>query len=263
MSSSVMSIPQEVPGQSSPAFGGFSTAPSGSGPARNEMPTAPLGIGDARLLPLVQASVSQTTWAAYGPRRPVVWLIGHSYIYWAAQRAAHRPGGRTLGFRDLEVHWKGVKGLRWAEVLSQAIEVGRTVSSPVVLVIHAGGNDLCVLRLNELLIIIRSDLERLPGFFNEVVLVWSEIVSRVKWQGARDAAAMERARRTVNARTSRFVRSKGGVVVRHRQLEGDNRRLMISDGTHLNDIGLDIFLSGLQDGVEQALYILGGGRSSV
>ena len=62
---------------------------------------------------------------------------------------------------------------------------------------------------------------------------------------------------------SRYVRARSGVVVRHRQLEGDNRRLMSQDGVHLNDIGMDIFLSGLQDGIEQALYILGGGRSSV
>lgn len=34
-------------------------------------------------------------------------------------------------------------------------------------------------------------------------------------------------------------------------------------GLYLDGIGLDNFLSGLQDGVEQALFLLGGGRSSV
>lgn len=57
---------------------------------------------------------------------------------------------------------------------------------------------------------------------------------------------------------SRFIRSRAGVVVRHHQLEGDNQRLMRTDCVHLNEDGLNIFLSGLQDGVEQALFLLGG-----
>lgn len=56
---------------------------------------------------------------------------------------------------------------------------------------------------------------------------------------------MEKARWMVNAHGASFVRSRSGVVVWHRQLEGDNCRLMRPDGVHLTDIGLDIFLLGL------------------
>lgn len=104
----------------------------------------------------------------------------------------------------------------------------------------------------------RADIERIPRFFCDFILAWSEMVSRVVWQGARDAVAVELDRRTFNARIS-----WSGVVVRPYQLEGDNWHLMHTDGVHLNEIGLDIFLSGLQDGVEQALYLLGAGRSSM
>lgn len=72
--------------------------------------------------------------------------------------------------------------------------------------------------------------------------------------------AVDGARRTINARMSRFVRYRGGVVVRHRELEGDNRALLEEDGVHPNPIGLDIFLSGIQDGIERALFLMGGGR---
>lgn len=116
---------------------------------------------------------------------------------------------------------------------------------PVILVLHAGGKDLCLMRLPD----------RIMGYFQQVILVWSKIVPRVTWQGAWDAGAVEPARRTLNARMARFVRSRAGVVVRHRQLEGDNRRFMHLDGVHLNKISLDIFLSALQDGVEQALFL--------
>ncbi|KAM3936834.1 uncharacterized protein RB166_001414 [Leptodactylus fuscus] len=194
-----------------------------------------------------------------GLRRPHICFLGHSYVFWAAQRAEVRPGGKSLGFREMEVKWRGIRGLKWCQVLPEAISIGQAAPPPVILVIHVGGNDLCVLRVAELITLMRADMERIASYFSEVILVWSEMIPRVTWQGARDAAAVERVRRMVNARLSRFVRSKGWVVVRHRQLEGDNRRLMRADGVHLNEIGLDIFLSGLQDGVEQALFLLGGG----
>lgn len=74
--------------------------------------------------------------------------------------------------------------------------------------------------------------------------------------------SIEGALRMVNSRMSRFVWYRGGVVVRHRELEGD-RSLLEDDGVYPNPIGLDIFLLGLRDGVEQALFLMGGGRSAM
>ncbi|KAM4031880.1 uncharacterized protein ACNLHF_019256 [Anomaloglossus baeobatrachus] len=212
-------------------------------------------------LPVCGTSFSATD--PVGGARPTVWLLGHSYIFWAGQRAAYRPGGRYLGFRGLEVHWRGIRGLMWPQVLPEVVGIAQVAASPVILLIHAGGNDLCSYWLAELLTTMRSDVDKFHGFFPELVFIWSEIIPRVAWQGARDAAVVERSRRTLNARMSRFVHFKGGVVVRHRQLEGDNSSLMLPDGVHLSDIGLDIFLSGLQDGIEQSLLVMGGGRSAV
>lgn len=94
--------------------------------------------------------------------------------------------------------------------------------------------------------------------------MWSEIVPRGIWKGARNPASIERARRLLNMRVSRHVRLNGGVVIRHRQLEGDNKELMSDDGIHLNEIGLDILLSGFQDAIERALFrLLSMGRNSV
>lgn len=49
----------------------------------------------------------------------------------------------------------------------------------------------------------------------------------------------------------------------HQQLEGDNSHLMRPGGFHLNNIGLEIFLSfmWLQNGFEHAFFLLGGGHS--
>ncbi|XP_069812354.1 serine/arginine repetitive matrix protein 1-like isoform X2 [Dendropsophus ebraccatus] len=241
----------------------FQGAASSGTTGRSAMPSFSLGAGE-HLRPLLESSLSDATWSSHGQRRPAVWLIGHSFIHRAAQRASCRPGGLSLGFSQADVSWRGVGGLRWLRVLSEVIAISKQVHGPAVLVIHAGGNDLCSVRLAELISVIRSDLIRMSDFFSDSIIVWSEIVPRVVWNGARNPGAIERARRILNTRISRFVRTRGGIAIRHRQLEGDNRRLMLQDGVHLNDIGLDIFLSGLQDAIERALFTLvSGGRCAV
>lgn len=141
--------------------------------------------------------------------------------------------------------------------------LSRNVRGPVILVLHVGGNDLCFVHAGELIALMKADLARFSGFFPQLLVVWSEIVPRVVWRGARDVGAIDGARRMVNARMSRFVRYRGGVVVRHRELEGDNRPLLEDDGVHPNPIGLDILLLGLRDGIERALFLMGGGRSAM
>ncbi|XP_040296129.1 nuclear factor 7, brain-like isoform X3 [Bufo bufo] len=194
-------------------------------------------------------------------QRPTVWLIGDSYIHCAAQRASDSPCGLNLGFTNADLAWRGIQGLKWFEVLSEVVSVSTRNQAPTVLVIHAGGNDLCLVPLAELISMIRLDFDRFTSFFTDLIVVWSEVIPRAWWNGARNQPSVERARRQLNMRVSRHVRSNGGVVIRHRQLEGDNRELMLEDGVLLNDNGLDIFLSGLQNAVEQALVLLLGQSS--
>ncbi|KAM4020115.1 uncharacterized protein ACNLHF_000667 isoform 2-T2 [Anomaloglossus baeobatrachus] len=193
-----------------------------------------------------------------GFHRPNIWILGHYYVFCAAQRSKERPGGKNLGFNGLEVSWRAIRGLKWTQVFGEVVNISRQSAGPTILVLHVGGNDLCRVKLADLLTLMRTDLNRFPGFFSELRVVWSEIISRVTWQVAFNADSIERTRKTLNTRMARYVRFHSGVVIRHRQLEGDNRHLIMQDGVHLTDAGLDIFLSGLQEGIEQALSLLGG-----
>lgn len=65
-----------------------------------------------------------------------------------------------------------------------------------------------------------------------------------------------RTRLLINMPVSRYVRANRGVVLRHRQLEGINTNLMHQDGVYINDIGLHIFLAGLHDAIERAIFLL-------
>ncbi|XP_040261978.1 uncharacterized protein LOC120977888 [Bufo bufo] len=152
------------------------------------VPGPSLGHPAEQVMLLIRASVAPRPWTGYDSPRPTVCFVGHSYLFWAGQRAESRPGGRCLGFRNVEVIWRG---LRWSQVLPETVYLSTFARSPVILVIHAGGNDLCLLKVAELITLIRADLERIPTFFPEVVIVWSEMIPRVTWQGARDSGSIE------------------------------------------------------------------------
>lgn len=81
------------------------------------------------------------------------------------------------------------------------------------------------MRLSELLPLIRADLDRILSYFPEIILVWPE-VHLARGPQCRGGRTHEADFECQNI----FVRSRAGVVVRHRQLEGDNRRLMRFDG---------------------------------
>lgn len=61
-------------------------------------------------------------------------------------------------------------------MLSAAVEIGRAGSGPVILILNAGGNDICTIRMDELITLVRADLVRITGFFRNVIIVGSEMV---------------------------------------------------------------------------------------
>ncbi|XP_066462343.1 uncharacterized protein [Eleutherodactylus coqui] len=190
-----------------------------------------------------------------------VWVVGHSYVYWAEKRARNRPIGVNLGL-NVQVRWRGIRGLQWPRLLQEVLKISSWKNDRVILVIHAGGNDLGKIKVAELIALMKADIFRFKEFFKRVIIVWSDIVARRIWREARDNEAIERVRKTVNFRISKHVRALGGIAIRHWELERRERGMMRGDGVHLSDIGLDTFLSRLQDGVESALLLACGGRSA-
>lgn len=89
------------------------------------------------------------------------------------------PGGWSLGFSQVEVYWRGIRGLRWPQVLSMAVGIVQAFWCLVILLIHAGGKDIGSVRMDELITLMCADLERIPGFFRQVILIWSEMIPRV------------------------------------------------------------------------------------
>ncbi|PIO14683.1 hypothetical protein AB205_0195370 [Aquarana catesbeiana] len=187
----------------------------------------------------------------------LVWILGHSFVFWGAKRADVRPNGRQLGIprQEARVRWIGLSGMLWNRVRSEVPKFARWDRAPDVLVLHVVGNDMGVRSMRDLIRDIKCDVLRLQAAFPGMVIVWSDMVGRRSWHWALSDKKVDRARVKVNKEVSRFVMRNGGVTIRHRELEVDTWRYLRSDGVHLNDVGTDLWALGLQEGVQRALKV--------
>ncbi|XP_044139010.1 uncharacterized protein LOC122929479 isoform X2 [Bufo gargarizans] len=71
----------------------------------------------------------------------LVWILGHSYVFWGAIRADVRPSGRQLGVSPelATVRWLGVRGMLWGGVLREVHRFVRLDRPPDVLALHDWG----------------------------------------------------------------------------------------------------------------------------
>ena len=186
--------------------------------------------------------------------------MGHSYVFWGAKRAELRHSGRQLGFprEEASVHWLGIPGMLWGRVVPEVHRFARLDRPPDVLLLHVGGNDLGVRAMMDITRDIKFDILRLRMAFPDTIVVWSDIVARTAWRMARSVAGINRARRKINRDVAKFVVRNGGLVVRHMELEEETWRYLRGDGVHLSPVGIDMWVLGLQDGIQRAIRVWRG-----
>nr|XP_033818503.1 uncharacterized protein LOC117368868 [Geotrypetes seraphini] len=116
-----------------------------------------------------------------------LWIVGHSFVHWAAERAGIRPGGRHLGLghRGLRVSWWGQRGMRWSQLLLLLEGLRSRSRHPDMLLVHLGGNDVDVCTGKDLVNLIKDDLRVVLDWFPGVLLVWSDIVPRPRCLASR------------------------------------------------------------------------------
>ena len=70
------------------------------------------------------------------------------------------------------------------------------------------------------------------------------------WHCAHNGTAIERARKRINSAVNKFVKNDGHCVIHHPNIRAREKNLYRFDGTHLSDIGVDIYLNNIQGAVE-------------
>ncbi|XP_053547616.1 uncharacterized protein LOC128639499 isoform X2 [Bombina bombina] len=195
------------------------------------------------------AEATNTSSAGNGVRKAStrVWIVGHSFIHWAAIRALTRVGGQNLGFpaSKASIRWLGFKGLCWPQLPNVLTDAHRRWGKPHIILIHLGGNDMGAIPSLELTKIIQSDLGWLRAWMPGVIIGWSNVIARRQWRYMGSSGAAYRVRKKLNRDVGAAVTGNQGFVVRHDAITADKRELYRPDGVHLSDVGLDLFLGDL------------------
>ncbi|KAM4020120.1 uncharacterized protein ACNLHF_000668 isoform 1-T1 [Anomaloglossus baeobatrachus] len=184
----------------------------------------------------------------------IVWIVGHSYVYWAQKRAAIRSYTENLTFsiEHVNIYWFGSSGMKWAQLVDELKRKVCSAPLPDLIIIHLGGNDIGKVKTLEFISQMQRDITFIKKLFPNTSLVFSEIIPRLLWNSD-GFLFFEKIRKRVNRTMEKFCRATGDFSFRHTDLEGFLFGLYRSDGVHLSDIGVDIFNLGLQSIVEKWL----------
>ncbi|XP_053560909.1 uncharacterized protein LOC128651976 isoform X2 [Bombina bombina] len=177
-----------------------------------------------------------------------VWVVGHSYVHWARARAMASGLGENLGFahRLASIRWIGKRGMRWGELVATIQQTRKRWGPPDALIIHLGGNDIGALPLKELEDSIKGVISWLKVAWPQVQVIWSNIISRIRWRNTNTQRAGYRSRRRVNQVAAKIVREIGGRVLEHPLIVAKREELFRADGVHLNEEGNDRFLEDIR-----------------
>ncbi|XP_075695057.1 uncharacterized protein LOC142661531 [Rhinoderma darwinii] len=195
-------------------------------------------------------------------KRLVVWILGHSFIFWAQKRASRRSYTENLSMDPLvfSVFWHGVRGLQWKNVFSLVKSLSSYWPDPNLIIIHAGGNDLGKEKTLDLLWEMRRDIALIKCLFPDATISFSEIIPRLLWSSG-NYKFLNRIRKRINRAMSKYMSVLGGLSYRHSDLEDLTDGLFRNDCIHLSDVGIDIFNLGLQNLIEEWLRCFGGAMS--
>ncbi|CAJ0965237.1 unnamed protein product [Ranitomeya imitator] len=121
------------------------------------------------------------------------WTVSQCMARWPFLHLLGGSASRSVSRRMIIGFYRCRRDLAWHErsyVVSEVVRIAPVSSSPTVVVIHARGNDLASSPLAELLTLMRSDMDKFLSFFSAMRLVWSEVIPRLVWRGAREQHTM-------------------------------------------------------------------------
>ncbi|CAG2186967.1 unnamed protein product [Mytilus edulis] len=168
--------------------------------------------------------------------------IGHR------QMQKRDTGGPNIGLqsRGVYIRWFGKRGMLWNDFNAKVLHAVEKFSPPAMIVIQLGSNDLVKVKTLELIQNIERDILRLHLLLPNTRIVWSEMLMRRYWHGATDGKAIERSRKRVNSAINNYVLNDGHCVIQHPNIRAQELNLYRYDGTHLSDIGYNIYLNNIQ-----------------
>ena len=141
-----------------------------------------------------------------------VLIIGDSIVRWAGGGHLHVP---------MAVEWLGRSGAHICDIPSML--AARRGPEPIMLLLHIGTNDLVDVDEFCLRQRILTLIQSCTALYPNAILIWSCILPRVFYFGARSQAALEKKRRAVNRWAKKQCTKIGGHYLPHLSLSGATR----------------------------------------
>ena len=121
---------------------------------------------------------------------------------------------------------------------------------PAIIFIHLGTNDLGVIDQFCIRQEIASSLQLCKDHYPSSIIVWSDILPRLFYFGARSQKAMERQRRYLNRWANSQCQRIGAHRQHHVQFKGQDYSLYRYDGIHLSNKGNQHFRSDILESIQ-------------
>ena len=86
-----------------------------------------------------------------------------------------------------------------------------------------------------------------------VKIIWSEILQRKYWHYVTVGKSLEKSRKRVNPAVKNLILRVGGYVIRHHNIRERAIKIYRFDGTHLSNVGINVYLNTFQRALESFL----------
>lgn len=103
-----------------------------------------------------------------------------------------------------------------------------------------------------------EDLRLIKSLWPGVKVIWSKIIPRKSWCNAMDPRVMNKTHKNTNCDIKDPLCAGLGQFLLHPEISDDKPELNQADGVHLSEVGLDIFIRDLQQGLCESLGLSGG-----
>ena len=132
------------------------------------------------------------------------WFVGSSLIVWA-EKAARTPQQTWPELTSNSVKWYGQGGMGWSHFRATMRPLLARQAPPRSIWIHLGSNNLGKIPLRSLIDWSKAELQWLASNSPGSCIIWSDILARRFYTGARSQVQMEKNRKVYNSRMRSFT----------------------------------------------------------
>lgn len=147
--------------------------------------------------------------------------------------------------------------MSWFDLYPSLTTLYSSWPPPAVIILHLSGNDLGSYKTLDLNAQIKVDLLHLHVVLPSTILIFSEIVPRIKWLLNPELVYLEKIRKRVNRTIAKFMALIDGLYFHHIDLGGGLPGFYRLDQVHLSDIANDSLNLDFQSGIELAVAQVG------